>query len=167
MIDPARLSAHFDAHAAALVLYARQIVAEPAAAEDVVHDAFVGLMTLAGPEPHDPRAWLFRAVRNAAIGRKRSWWRRARRDRAASAARPEMFDARVDDLIDAKDAQTALAALPAEQREVVVLRIWGGMGFAEIAELVRASVSTVHDRYKSALAEMKRNLEATRCQTNR
>jgi len=106
-------------------------------------------------------------VRNAAVSRKRSWWRRARRDRAASAARPEMFDARVDDLIDAKDAQTALAALPAEQREVVVLRIWGGMGFAEIAELVRASVSTVHDRYKSALAEMKRNLEATRCQTNR
>ena len=66
MIDPDRFSALFDAHAATLVLYARQFLVDRAAAEDVVHDAFVNLLGLRGAGPSDPKAWLYRAVRNAA-----------------------------------------------------------------------------------------------------
>lgn len=163
MHDPSRLATYFEAHSAQLVLYARQFV-DRAAAEDVVHDAFAALLSQAR-QPDDVRAWLFRAVRNGAISRKRSWWRRLRRERAVSESRGEMFESRAEDLLDATAAQEALCDLPQEQREVVVLRIWGQLGFTEIARLVDASVSTVHGRYSTAIATMKRRLESKPCPT--
>jgi RNA polymerase sigma-70 factor (ECF subfamily) len=52
-----------------------------------------------------------------------------------------------------------LRRLSAELREVVVLRIWGDLAFAEIAEIMHLGVSTVHDRYKAALGQLRRVLE--------
>jgi RNA polymerase sigma-70 factor (ECF subfamily) len=49
--------------------------------------------------------------------------------------------------------------LSPDLREVVVLRIWGEMGFAQIAEIMQLAVSTVHERYSSALAQMRSRLE--------
>jgi RNA polymerase sigma-70 factor (ECF subfamily) len=46
-----------------------------------------------------------------------------------------------------------------ELREVVVLRIWGDLTFAEIAEIMQLGVSTVHDRYQSALGQLRSALE--------
>jgi len=163
MLDTRRLAAWFEAHSAPLVLYARQFV-DRAAAEDVVHDAFVSLMGLSR-EPDDARAWLFRTVRNAAISRKRSWWRRVRRERIVGEARPAMFEPRIDDLLDARLAEAALQRLRPEQREVVVLRLWVQMTFAEIAGVVNASLSTVHDRFRMAIAAMKHELEKNSCRT--
>lgn len=163
MLDTRRLAAWFEAHSAQLVLYARQFL-DPAAAEDVVHDAFVSLMGLSR-DPDDARAWLFRTVRNAAISRKRSWWRRTRRERAAGATRAELFEPRSDDLIDARLAERALSQLPPEQREVVVLRIWVQMTLAEISSLVGVGVSTVHERYGQAMAALKREMEKSICRT--
>jgi RNA polymerase sigma-70 factor (ECF subfamily) len=163
MLDSRRLATHFEALSAPLVLYARQFL-DHAAAEDVAHDAFVSLMAQSR-EPDDVRAWMFRAVRNAAISRKRAWWRRMRRERVVSETRGEMFESRIDDLIDARLAEESLRMLPPEQREVVVLRIWAQMTFAEIAGVVGTSLSTVHDRFRQALATLKRELEKTSCRT--
>src|SRR5947209_8750401 len=121
MIETQQLTALFDAHAAALVLYARQFVADRAAAEDVVHDVFVRLIELPRV-PVDAKAWLFRSVRNGAISTSRSASRRRKREAIVSVARREWFEQRVEDLIDAGSAQRALEALPSAQREVVVLR---------------------------------------------
>jgi RNA polymerase sigma-70 factor (ECF subfamily) len=165
MIDSKQLSALFDAHAAGLVLYARQIVADRAAAEDVVHDVFVRLIGLP-TAPDDPKAWLFRAVRNAAISQTRSTSRRRRRESGVSGARHEWFEHRVEDLIDAASAQRALESLPPQLREVVVLRIWAQLGFQQIADLLGLSVSSAFERYQTALSMMRRKLETPRCPTN-
>jgi RNA polymerase sigma-70 factor (ECF subfamily) len=165
MIDSKQLSALFDAHAAALVLYARQFVADAAAAEDVVHDVFVRLIALRAT-PDDPKAWLFRAVRNAAISQTRSVSRRRNRESDVSGARREWFEHRVDDLIDASAAQRALESLPAHLREVVVLRLWAQLGFQQIADLIGLSVSSAFERYQTALSMMRRKLETPRCPTN-
>src|SRR5690348_255194 len=141
MIDSKQLSALFDAHAAVLVLYARQFVPDRAHAEDVVHDVFVRLIGLPRA-PDDPKAWLFRAVRNAAISQTRSISRRRKRESDVSGARRVWFEHRIDDLIDASSAQRALESLPAAQREVVVLRIWAQLGFQDIADLLELSVSS-------------------------
>src|SRR5262245_42203339 len=82
VMDARRLAELIDAHAPALVLYARQWCAAP---EDVVQEAFCKLAALRS-WPDDPQAWLFRVVRNAAIDVGRSDRRRERRE--ASAARP-------------------------------------------------------------------------------
>jgi RNA polymerase sigma factor (sigma-70 family) len=159
--DPIQPVALFQSLAPALVLYARQWT--PSHAEDVVHDVFVRLIeiTHSGKRlPDDPRAWLFRSVRNGAISALRSGARRKRREEAISDASPRWFEPRVDDLIDAAEAQRAMESLPDEQREVVVLRVWANLGFQEIADIVGVAVSTAFERYSKALAAMKSKLEA-------
>src|SRR5688500_2445704 len=115
MMDPARLAEAFEAHGAALALYARQWL-DPAAAEDVVQEVFVRLMNQPR-EPANLAAWLFRCVRNGAIAFARSGARRRRREALAATPSAAWFEPRGDDRIDAAAAQAALAGLPPAQRE--------------------------------------------------
>jgi RNA polymerase sigma-70 factor (ECF subfamily) len=48
----------------------------------------------------------------------------------------------------------ALAAIPLEQREVVVLHLTGDLKFREIARMQQTSISTVHGRYKYGLKKL-------------
>ena len=143
--------------AAALVLYARQWL-DGASADDAVQDALVALLAQRQP-PRNPTAWMYRAVRNAAIDAARATERRRRREQSVAMARREWFVPQPDALLDAQSAERALRRLNAEHREVVVLRIWGDLAFAEIAEILELGVSTVHDRYKAALGELRSALE--------
>src|SRR5437879_3508264 len=115
----------------ALTLYARQWL-DFASAEDAVQEALVALLSETS-EPVDPIAWMYRAVRNASIDRARASSRRRRREQIVAGGRREWFEPKADALIDAEAAQAALANLPAEQREIVVLRIWGEMTLAQVA----------------------------------
>jgi RNA polymerase sigma-70 factor (ECF subfamily) len=144
--------------APALMLYARQWLDDTASAEDVVQEALTSLLTQR-PPPHDPIAWMFRAVRNAAIDQARSASRRRRREQVVAESRREWFEPRADALIDAQTAEAALADLPPASREIVVLRIWSDLGFAQIADVMQMSLSTVHDRYVAALRQMRSALE--------
>jgi RNA polymerase sigma-70 factor (ECF subfamily) len=63
--------------------------------------------------------------------------------------------------LDTQSAQTALAAIPVEEREVIVAHIWGGLTFTQIADLVGASSSTVHRRYQSGLTNLRNSLGET------
>ena len=73
--------------------------------------------------------------------------------------RREWFEVRSDALIDAKTAQQTLGQLPLEERQIVVMRIWGELGFTQIAGIMQLSVSTVHGRYTAALEQMRQRLE--------
>jgi RNA polymerase sigma-70 factor (ECF subfamily) len=157
--DPASLTAWFDAHAAQLVLYARQWLA-PGSAEDVVQEVFIRLMARR-PAPDNVKAWLFRSVRNAAISESRSRRRRKEREHYVAAARGEWFAAKADDLIDAAAAQEALASLAAEQREVVILRIWAALTLQEISESIGMPLSTVYDHYRAALSAIRKKMESS------
>jgi RNA polymerase sigma factor (sigma-70 family) len=151
--------------AAGLALYARQFLEggdASAAAEDVVQEALTALMS-ERRAPEDPVAWMFRAVRNAAIDYGRSAGRRRRREREVAEARGEWFEPAVDAPIDAVAAEGALRVLPAEARQIVVLRIWGEQGFAAIARIMGLGVSTVHERYTAALQQMRAALERRPC----
>lgn len=157
MSDLDRLTRLVADRADRLALYARQWL-DGASAEDVVQEALVALLSQRRP-PDDPVAWMYRAVRNAAIDHARSSLRRRRRERSAAATRREWFEPRPDSMIDAQSAEEALRQLPLELREVVVLRIWAEMGLAEIAQVVETSTSTVHNRYASAMEQLRAILE--------
>jgi len=92
-IGPELLGRLFDAHAAALRLYARQWC-EGSDAEDVVQEAF---LSLARPSllPDQVGAWLHRVVRNAVISAARSRHRRLQREARASSG--EAWFSSVDD----------------------------------------------------------------------
>ena len=147
----------FKAHAPALMLYAGQWL-DAATAEDVVQEVFVGLLG-ARRLPDEPRTWLFRCVRNAAISAWRSSRRRSRREQQATAC--PWFIPSTEDRLDAMAAQDALAGLPQMQREIVSLRIWSDLTLAEIKAVTGLAISTIHDQYRDALKQMREQLERT------
>jgi RNA polymerase sigma-70 factor (ECF subfamily) len=57
--------------------------------------------------------------------------------------------------------ETALASLPVEQREVVVLKVYEGLSFKEIAELTDISINTIASRYRYAIEKLRGVLSAT------
>lgn len=148
----------FNAHGRALLLYARQWL-ETDLAEDVVQRVFLKLLD-GRTMPAEPRTWLFRCVRNEAISAWRSARRRGKREHTVSQASAAWFVPHLEDRIDARAAQEALASLPDEVREIVALRIWSGLTLAQIAEVTGRGVSTVHDQYRAALAALRARLES-------
>src|SRR5260221_7643724 len=102
-MGPEQLGRLIDAHAAALVLYARQWCASP---EDVVQESFVKLAARSAP-PDPILPWLYRVVRNAALSARRSEQRRRAHEAHAAARQPAWF---VPSEGTALDAATAAAA---------------------------------------------------------
>jgi RNA polymerase sigma-70 factor (ECF subfamily) len=151
---PELLGRLFDRHAAVLELYARQWCE---CAEDVVQEAFVGLVGQT-PPPKDPVAWLYRVVRNGAMDALRASQRRKRHEAEAAGGKTFRFDSSPADRIDADVAAAALESLPIEQREVVVARVWGGLSFEQIGQLIGASDSAAHRRYEAGLSALRQKL---------
>src|SRR4051812_41102971 len=140
-MSPPDIAQLIDAHAAPLVLYARQWCDAP---EDVVQEAFLKLVRQHRP-PEDVVAWLYRVVRNGALDDAKMARRRQRRE---SAPRPARWFVEPDvDGLDAETAVDALRRLPADRREVIVARHWGGLSFEQIAVVVDCSASTAFRRY--------------------
>jgi RNA polymerase sigma-70 factor (ECF subfamily) len=150
-VDQLALSQLLDEHGAALVLYAQQLCNRP---DDVVQEAFIRLMQQR-PAPENIVAWLYRVVRNEAINSARAAARRTRHEQSAAWNPESWFVASSDDAIDCRAAVAALESLPPEQREIIVLRIWGGQSFEEIAKLIGKSTSTAHRRYETGLETLR------------
>jgi RNA polymerase sigma-70 factor (ECF subfamily) len=148
--DVARL---IDAHAAPLVLYARQWCDAP---EDVVQEAFLKLVRLGQP-PEDAAAWLYRVVRNGALDAAKMARRRQRRESAVARPVRWFVEPEVDGL-DADSAVAALQRLPAEQREVIVARHWGGLTFEQIAAVAGCSASTAFRHYSAGIEGLRQQL---------
>ena len=54
--------------------------------------------------------------------------------------------------------ESALRELPDEQREIIVLRVWGQMTFEEVAAALDISPNTAASRYRYGLAKLKERL---------
>lgn len=138
-----------------LVLYARQLVPTPADAEDVVQLAFVRWWHRfpEGDNAHIPL--LYAAVRTIALDQRRSDQRRVKReaksDIAVAGEDAPAFDPLPGQAELSSIVQQALRELPEAQREVVTLKLWGGLTFNAIAALTGDSINTVAGRYRYAL----------------
>jgi RNA polymerase sigma-70 factor, ECF subfamily len=53
--------------------------------------------------------------------------------------------------------------LPTDQSEVVVLKLWESLTFAQIAEMLQISPSTAASRYRYAMEKLSRSLARTLC----
>ncbi|MDR0869532.1 MAG: sigma-70 family RNA polymerase sigma factor [Planctomycetaceae bacterium] len=133
-----------------LTLYARQWCGSEA--EDVVSEAFLRLIRCETP-PENPKNWLYRVVRNAAIDR-------TRRFRWFSAKMDNWFDTLPDksNPFDGVELTEALEQLPAIQRETVIAKIWGNLTLQEIAEVQNRSTSTVHREYLKGIETLREKM---------
>lgn len=155
----------YETLAGPLVLYARNWL-DRAHAEEIVQDAFVSLIEQQSM-PDNPRAWMFRVVRNQAVSRVRQTQRRRQREQTPRASQNQRwFSAEANDLVDSANVQQHLRDLPADVREVVVLRIWGGLNFVDIASIQHCSTATAHRRFADGLSSLRRFLEAS-CQNTK
>lgn len=143
-----------EARHAALVLYARSWNSD--AAEDLVQNAFLKLVDQK-TKPENPVAWLFRTVRNEAISRYRKQQRRKKYENDAARQREDWFLPQEHPMF-SQEAAEKLRELSDERREIVLLRIWSGLTFDEIAELTGTPKTGVYRLYTAALEELRRKL---------
>ncbi|HUO08171.1 MAG TPA: RNA polymerase sigma factor [Phycisphaerae bacterium] len=158
-ISPTQLADWFDAHAAHLVLYARQWVAAPTA-EDLVQEVFLKLAAQPAA-PQNVKAWLLVSLRHAALDALKTARRRHQRDQRAGEQRSHLFvDSNPSASLDAAEVQKALEGLPAAEREVITLRIWAEATFEEIARVTGTPLSTVYQQYRSGLEAIRSRWES-------
>lgn len=100
----------------------------------------------------DKKAYLFGCVRNAALNEGKLRGRTTPLDRDLVSA---WFSAPNRDYMGEQNLKHALDALPDDQREVVVLHIWGELTFSQISELLSISSNTAASRYRYALAKLR------------
>jgi RNA polymerase sigma-70 factor, ECF subfamily len=121
--------------------YVLAIVRDEHDAEDVTSEVFSKLARAlthyrAGAVPFT--AWLLRVSRNAALDHLRAQRSIPRAEVHAVSEPAEPASERLADL------RAALAALPTDQRQVMLLRLVAGLSPGEVAELLGRSVDAVH-----------------------
>jgi RNA polymerase sigma-70 factor (ECF subfamily) len=162
-IDAELLGRLLDRHGPALALYAAQWAESP---EDCVQEAFVELARQRTVPGHVV-GWLYRVVKNRALNAARKARRRREREAKSVAGRividrhPATFDRG-----DAAAVVEALDHMTDGDRELIVMRIWGGLTFEEIAAAQSVAVSSAHRQYGRALEKLRHLLEAT-CSTEK
>lgn len=149
---PLTLADLYRDHRMRLVRLAILLVDDPATAEDVVQEAFAGLHRHWGGLRDEAAAVGY--LRTAVVNGSRSVLRRRRTAReyvpphqanARSAESLAMLSAEHQAVVD------ALSTLPPRQREVLVLRYYGGLSEAEIAEATGITRGTVKSTASRAL----------------
>ncbi len=157
----AALAGLYDLTAQRLVRYATTITRNQHDAEDALQTALVRVAAEPKLLVHADKPWpyLLRMVRNEAlvILRRRKRW-------TLVDGLKDMLTASCVDDCDQEETHraiwTALRTLPTEQSEVVVLKIWETMTFAEIAEVLDLPPATAASRYRYAIEKLQVKLRA-------
>jgi len=145
-----------DEHVAAMFRHGTALLRDEAAVRDILQDIFLklaaGRANPAGMEME--RAYLLRMVHHAAIDRMRR--DKVRRAHAGNAP-AEIFERSPDPDREAfrLRLESALAELPVEQREVVVLKLWEERTFDEISHICGIPLNTAASRYRYGLDKLR------------
>jgi RNA polymerase sigma-70 factor, ECF subfamily len=158
--DRAALGQLYDRYGGLMLALARRIMGDARESEDLVHDVFLEAWRQAAdfdPERGSVRAWLVLRLRSRALDRRKS----------AGFARVDSLDAdvglqmRADESEDpalSPDRQAirkAMAELPSEQRQVLLLGYFEGLSSSEIAERLGTPIGTVKSRVAAAMGRLR------------
>jgi RNA polymerase sigma-70 factor, ECF subfamily len=149
----------YESHKDGLFTLARGLLGDASAAEDVVHDVFLGFVASRHKYHVNGglRAYLAASVANRARDRLRAVKRHAAKS-AEVEGNAESGDVPETQAILQEETQRlrqALVQLPYEQREVVLLHLQGGLTFQKIAELQGIALSTAQGRYRYGLEKLR------------
>ena len=143
-------------HGQALLLFAQAVTGERSRAQDAVHQVFLKLIEKGSlSQVVDKKAYLFACVRNDALNEGKLRDRNAPLDPDAA-----WFNPPDRDYAGEQNLRRALGALPNDQRQVMVLHIWGELTFSQISDLLDLSSNTVASRYRYALAKLRDSMFA-------
>jgi RNA polymerase sigma-70 factor (ECF subfamily) len=162
--DSACLEALVRRHAARLLTFIEHMAGDRHAAEELFQEVFLTVWVKRGqyqfPRPFRP--WLYtiaaRKCHAALRGRRPAvpFDADALGGPASAAPSPDEKAAATET---AALVSAAVTRLPPQQRAVVVLRVWEGMSYAEIAEALGRTEATVRSHMHHALAALRKHLE--------
>ena len=143
-------------HGAALLLFASTITGERGRAQDAVHHVFLKLIENGNlSRAQDKKAYLFACIRNAVLNERKFQGRHE-----PLATDSAWFSPPNRDVTGERNLRRALAELPDDQREIVVLHIWGDLTFSQIADVLSINSNTAASRYRYALGKLRDAMSA-------
>jgi len=163
--DSRQLQQIYDKYKADLLTLATALLYDKTEAEDIVHDVFISFIKSAKKFrlTGSLKGYLATCVANRArnTNKARHIRQSDQLDEAASIpsdrARPDhaaMFGERLHNLA------AALTQLPYQQREVIILRMYSGLKFKQIAQMQSESINTVQGRYRYGLDKLRSMLNS-------
>ena len=156
--DEGAMAALYDRYSSIVYSVALRVVADTAAAEDIVQDVFMQL-------------WRKPAAFDSARGSMGAWLAVIARNRGIDALRKRRPESDIDDVVisftpDLADAaerarmgekvRGALASLPSSQRAALELAYFEGMTQAEIAEKTGEPLGTIKTRVRTGLTALRK-----------
>jgi RNA polymerase sigma-70 factor (ECF subfamily) len=154
-------------HLRAAYNFARWLVRNEQDAEDIVQESFMKAFAAAEDfRGQDARVWLFTIVRNTTISLRRR--RRSERVVQWQEEMPEPVDSAADPesaMINTSRRErirAAIAALPDDYREALILREFEGLSYKEIASVIDTPMGTVMSRLSRARALLLEQLVSER-----
>ena len=156
--DIARL---YDEHAQPLFAFLLNLTRDEADTRDLLQELFVKLARdekiLSGVR--EERAFLIRLAHNAAIDwMRRRGTRERTKEHFAEIISPFAAASDPDEAFFRDELSAALAELPAEQRAVAHLKLWGSLTFEQIAAALEIPPNTAASRYRYALDKLRARL---------
>lgn len=150
-------------HRQGLFTLALSILRNADAAEDAIHEAIARLCRMDHNPAGDAAAYVFAAVRNAAMDQRRRGARAAGNAETIFENSLSSHDAAPDQPMEQSDQdrliRRAVEELPDESRQVVVMKIYACLTFEQIAQALNEPLSTVSSRYQRALSKLREKLE--------
>jgi RNA polymerase sigma-70 factor, ECF subfamily len=154
--NAAEIEALYLRHGAALLLFASAISGDRSRAQDAVQQVFLRMIENGSlSRATNQKAYLFASVRNAVRNDARL------RDRNAALDPDSAWFTPPDrDYAGEQNLRRALSDLPDDQREVIVMHIWGELTFSEIGDVLSVNSNTAASRYRYALAKLRASMAA-------
>ncbi len=144
-------------HAPALLLFARQQAGCEADAQDLVQEAVVESWRRQSGGGPPPLGLVYAKIRHRAIDLARRDDRRTGRELAAHLDSPQCwFDCGLEERERHQLIHKAMSHLQPIYRDVITLKVWGGLTFVEIAEALEIPANTAASRYRYGLMELRK-----------
>ena len=141
-----------------LLAFARLVTGHEQDAEDALQEAFTKVAGRRLSRIGNLRAYLYKAVRNAALNGSRARHRRSRREQTVYAHVPLVFQEPADRQEEIDALNRAIAALKEDQREVILMKVWGSLSFSEVADVLGIPRDTAASRYRYAIDALRKSM---------
>jgi RNA polymerase sigma-70 factor, ECF subfamily len=162
-------------HTDALFRYAMALSRDIATAEDLVQETYLRALSAKKPLRPDSnhKSWLFTILRNTWFNQvRRGRWRAQRSDTgidtdASAVPAGTDFDPHLHYVskLEAAMVRDAILQLPAEFREILILREYDELSYQEIAAILECPAGTVMSRLARARAKLRAILSGQKAET--
>lgn len=161
--DLSQFDVLYTTHVEAVYRYLQRRTLVKAVAEDLTSTVFLKAMESIrsfSPSKGELRTWLYRIARNVLIDHYRSSGKRKTVDIETvwDLSGDEVASLDTERSIDAEKLRSAMATLKPEHRDIVLLRVWEGLSYKEIAELTGKTEANAKVIFSRALTDLRTKL---------